>query len=206
MYKVKTITTELEFEQVLEAWKTVPKLMRDRSKSLVEQSKKFGSMVVAYDNDEIVGTFRYTEWNKIPYYHIGSLYIKPGILPVFDFANPKNPTICMFDHILSMMEQKERYDWYYVRNLCKGYARSEDKGKNILDCSKFGYRYHRYVEKIIEANEEPIYEMHKMLLANTTWNRPLIIIKCSLDNQYRKHGNFFRNEVEFVKKFTNNGK
>jgi hypothetical protein len=203
MYEIKTISTESEFEQVLEVWKSVPKLMRDRSKSLAVLSKEFGSVVVAYDKGEIVGTLRYTEWAKLPYYHVGSLYIKPGLLLRMDFTNPKNPTNYMFDYILSEMEKKERYDWYYVRNLCKAYAKVEDEGNNLLDCSKSGHRYHKFVENVLEANEEPVYEMHKMLLARTTWNRPLMIIRCSLDNQYRKHGNFFKNELEFVEKFTN---
>lgn len=198
MYDIRCVNTDQEFEQVKEAWGSVPKLMKQRYRSLADQSKDNGIIIAAYDNGNVVGTIRCVEWGRLPYYHLSSLFIKPGLLPRFNFSDLKNPMIYIIDHILSEMEKKEKYDWYFVRVVSKAYGKLEKDGNNLLNQTDLGRRYHRYVEKVIEPLEEPIYDMHKALLGNKVWDQHLVIIRCSLDNQYRRYGNLFDEETEFV--------
>lgn len=198
MYDVREIKKDKEFEDVKNLWGSSTRLMRDTIKIPFNDLRTGGVLVGAYDKDDLIGVMRYCEWSSMPYYSIGRLYIKPNTIPRYDFSNPKNPIIYITDFILSTMEQKQRYEWYYVRALSKAYAKIQEDGNDLLNKSIVGNRYHRYVEKIFNPGEIPDFNMHRLLMGDREWNRHIMLVKCSLDNQYRIHGDIFKTEKIFL--------
>ena len=165
--------------------------------TLLDQIKD-GCIVGAYLEKELVGTLKYMKWNGLPYYSIGALYIKPGLIPRYDFSNPDNPITYITDFILNSLENQGFYNWYYVRTLGKGYAKIQREGHDLLNQTELGYRYRRDVEEIVPAFTEPKFQLHSKLMGHRKWARPVMIIKCSLENQFRKHGDIFKTEIDFL--------
>ena len=195
MYEIRELSTDQEFQDAKILWESSSKMMRQ------EHTNSFETTVLivgAFKDNELIGTLRCVKWDTMPYYSIGGLYIKPNTVFRYDFSDEKNPITYLTDYILSKMESEDRYEWYYVRVLGKAYAKIQQGGNDLLNKTKLGHRYHRFVEKIFEPGEEPVYSTHKALMGNKSWNRHVLLVKCSLDNQYRKNGDIFSSEMSFL--------
>jgi hypothetical protein len=197
-YLIKQIETLEEYAEVEELWNSKNKLMREEGVSLVKHLPLF-KVVGAFLNNELVATLKYHYWDNFPYYSIGALYTKSGLVNLYDFSNPNNPIPYIADFILDKLESEGYYTWYYVRTLGKAYARIQQNNHDLLSCTKLGHRYRRDIEEVILPNEISKFKIHNNLILNKQWTRPMVVVRCSLDNQYRPNGDIFNNEFNFLK-------
>lgn len=198
-YTIKYIETDQEFLDVSELWKSKDTLMfQDLGDEHFAYNIKTGKIVGAYDGSTLVGTLKFSIWGDLPYYSIGGLYIKTGLIKFYRFKDPLNPITYITDFILRDMEAKGYLNWYYTRVLKKGYARIQADGNDLLTCTTLGHRYRRDIEEIIMPGEKSKFMVHNALILNRTWLKPIMVIKCCLDNQYREHGDIFNNELTYL--------
>lgn len=197
-YLIKQIETPEDYAEVEELWSSKNKLMREEGASMVKYLPLF-KVVGAYLNGELVATLKYHYWNNFPYYSIGALYTKSGLVNLYDFSNTTNPIPYITDFILKKLESEGYYTWYYVRTLGKAYARIQQNNHDLLSCTTLGYRYRRDIEEVILPNQTSKFKIHNNLMLNKTWSRPMVVVRCSLDNQYRPNGDIFDKEFDFLK-------
>jgi len=198
-YIIKYIETDQEYQDVLELWNSKNTLMfQDLGNDHFSNNIKNGRIVGAYDGPILVGTLKYVAWDALPYYSVGGLYIKTGLVKFYNFNDPLNPITYITDFILKDMESRGYVNWYYTRVLKKGYAKIQHDGNDLLSCTTLGSRYRRDIEEIIMPGELSKFSLHSNLVLNKTWARPIMVVKCSLDNQYRPSGNIFAKEFEFL--------
>tara|TARA_B110000503_G_C7030626_1_gene363838 strand:- start:200 stop:835 length:636 start_codon:yes stop_codon:yes gene_type:complete len=198
LYDIRIIKTTEDYHNVSTAWSSCTKIMRQVNNFSFLKNINFGKIIGAYLGDDLVGTLKYTKWNTMPFYTVGALYIKPGLIKRYDFSDPKNPINYITDFMLKTLEDQEYYNWYYIRTLGNAYAKIERDNNDLLTCTSLGPRYSRYVEEIVPPGCKSKHALHNTIMADTTWKRPIMIVKCSLSNQYRKHGDVFRTESEIV--------
>ena len=197
-YVIKQVETVEDRAEVEQLWNSKNKLMREEGASMVEHLPLF-EVVGAYLNGELVATLKYHYWNNFPYYSIGALYTKSGLVNLYDFSNSTNPIPYITDFILKKLESEGYYTWYYVRTLGKAYARIQQNNHDLLSCTTLGHRYRRDIEEVILPNQTSKFKIHNNLMLNKTWSRPMVIVRCSLENQYRPNGDIFNNEFDFLK-------
>lgn len=199
IYNIKIISTEKEKQDVIQLWSSSNRLMRDYIDATVfKESLHNGYTVGAYNNDELCGVVRYIIWNNIPYYSIGMLFIKKNLIPLYKFNNPNNPITYIIDYILKNMEERKFFNWYYVRAISKGYAKIQESREDLLTNTELGPRYRRDVEEIVMPGDRSKFLVHDNLLLNKTWTRPMMIVKCCLENKYRPNGLMFQEENQFI--------
>lgn len=198
LYNIKVIKTKDEYNDVWELWSSRSKVMRHKQSFPFLKDIDYGTIVGAYQDNSLVGTLKYTKWKGLPFYSMGSLFIKKNLIPRYDFSNPINPLISITDFILRSLEEEEFYNWYYVRALGKAYAKIEKDDHDLLSCTELGPRYHRFVEELILPGTRSKNVLYDKMAGSNFWDNPIMIVKCSLDNQYRKHGDVFKTELNFL--------
>jgi len=201
LYNIRIIKTVEEYKLVEELWSSTNMLMREKV-SLVNKiptnTDSNTTIVGAFIDNELYGTLRFNIWEKMPFYSIGGLHIKSGIINRYDFSNPANPISYITDFILEKMEALGYYNWYYVRTLGKAYAKIQENNHDLLSQTQLGSRYRKDVEELLLPNARSNFQLHDNLVLNKTWARPIAIIKCSLDNKYRQNGNIFETEMKII--------
>jgi hypothetical protein len=198
-YTICEIQTDNQFNDVINLWSSRKTIMRqgDNWSSLIDNIRA-GTIVGAYNGSELVGTLKYSKWAGLPYYTISALYIKPDTVKRYDFSDANNPITYITDYILEKLENENYYTWYYIRILGKAYAKIQKEKNDLLNQTKLGYRYRRDIEEIVQPNTQSAFPVHNLILGSTTWARPVMIVRCSLENQYRKTENIFETEIEFL--------
>lgn len=197
MYTVRDIVTDADMKQVREMWKKHSRLMR----TYVEEPASFtgGTIVGAFDaNDELAGTLRHYSWGGTPFYSIGSLYIRPGLLERYDFSLPDNPIPPILDSIIELKEEQQFYSWYYTRAMGPGYAKLQESGKDLLSWTKLGKRYERFVNEIVRPGTRSKIPAHDSLLTERIWSKPIMVVHCVLRNEFRPFGDALVNEMKLL--------
>jgi len=205
MYNIKFAETDDEFNKVAELWASKTTLMRHTIDTPPDQDVRRGKIAAAFSEDgELVGTLRSIAWTEnlgLPFYSIGGFYLKTGLVTQLNFANQANPTGAMLDLLLAHEESKGLYNWYYIRPLGKAYSKIREDGNELLAHSKLGVRYRRDVEEVVLPGQRSNFRMHNNLLLNRTWQKPMMIIKCCLENKYRVEGDLFEKESAYYQEY-----
>jgi hypothetical protein len=195
-YFIKKIETDDEYDRVEYLWKSRNSLMKNPLPSHSIDNIRDGIIIAAFLENEIVGTMRYFIWKNIPCYQIGGLCVKPGLIKTF--SNLNNPINFIMDYVLEGIEKQHLYTWYYVRPIKKVYAQVQSTNYNLfakhdfLNQTLLGKRYIRFIEEVVLPGNKSKYEsFNKSLIGNQTWNNPVMIVKCSLDDKYRSNKMFF---------------
>jgi hypothetical protein len=197
-YLIKQIKTDIEYAEVKNLWNSKTKLMREEKAKTI-QPHPLPNVVGAYKDGELVATLAYHYWDNLPYYSIGELYTKTGLVNCYDFSNTSNPITYITDFILSKLESENYFTWYYARTLGKVYARIQQNNHDLLACTNLGYRYRRDIEEVILPNDSSKFKVHNSLILNKKWARPTVVVRCTLENQYRPNGDILNNEFNFLK-------
>jgi hypothetical protein len=205
MYNIKFAETDEEYRQVAELWSSKTTLMRHSIDGALDQDVRRGKIAAALTAEgEVVGTLRSISWIEnigLPFYSIGGFYLKTGLVKQLNFSSQSNPTGAMLDLLLAHEESRGFYNWYYIRPLGKAYSKIREDGNELLAHSKLGVRYRRDVEEVVLPGQRSNFRMHNNLLLNRTWQRPMMIIKCSLENKYRVEGDLFEKESTYYQEY-----
>ncbi len=193
-YNTRFLTTEEDLNQVIELQKLRPGVFRDRDAEM-DLDHGGNKFVGAFDETGLlVGTLRIIEWSILPFYTIGTLFIRPGLTKGYDFSDEHNPMPGVLDFAIEHMESRNFYTWYYSRAMSPGYRRLELNRKDFLSCTKLGSRYLRQVSEIVPAGERSKYSLHDKHLMNQTWEKDTLIVMCTLPNELRSYKDVFRTE------------
>ena len=141
----------------------------------------------AFKNKELITAIRAYPLNKISFYCIGSLYIKPGYMNHFSWDPEKNPTINVFKRITEHFESQGKYSFYYTRSIQRWPEKMRRQNRDFFSIADPEKKYIRLIDEIVRANTESAYPFHNFLLGNRTWPIDVMIVQCALKNKYRNH-------------------
>lgn len=195
-YDIRPIVTDEDMRKVDIMWRAHSRLMRTPVTDPAELQG--GQIVGAFDGEKLVGTLRHFDWPGLPYYSIGSLYIRLGALQRYDFSNPANPIPPILDFILAQKESEGFYTWFYTRAISGGYYKLQRDGTDLLSHTKLGCRYDRYVNEIVKAGQRAQHDYHDMMLARRTWGTNIMVVQCLLRNSERPWGDVIADEREYT--------
>lgn len=203
MYTIRIAETSSDYQKLFELWSSRDKLLRQVANETVHS--KFSSMldgtnVCAFDEeDNIAASLKFKGWSNLPYYNVGRMYTRPGLINLYDFKNPVNPMAQILDFTLKLNETIGRYTWYYSRVVSKAYAKLEKNGTDLLNCTTLGKKYDRVVETVIKPGEVPKYIFFKQMMGFESSERPVAVVRCSLMNSHRtSYGDFFSDELKYL--------
>ena len=202
---VRQILNDSDIEQTKQLYFSYSKFMRtviqtteDDFVGWLDQGGKYVEVYGAFVNDELIGIMRCRKWESLPIYNMSSLFTKKGMFTVYNYIDG-HPFPHLQDYILEKYEAAGYYTWYYHRQIRPAYYRLTKKNKDLLricnkgwDNVKEQYRYDRVVEEIVAKGGEAKYPNHRSLLRNEIWNNDLMIVKCSLKQEYRQTLNIFQ--------------
>lgn len=204
-YQVRYLTTETDFAEANDIFKSHKKVMRDNfdrsNDSINSNLDPNAKFLGCYFEGVLVAFLKVTFWDKLPVYVVGNMNIKKTFLQRYDFSNHKHPIIPIMNFILAEQEANKRYTWYYNRSLEKSYHKLQFEGKDLLkncvlgwDSNKQQYRYERFIEEVVTAGNLPVAPAHK-LLQGKVFNTDYMIVKCCLKNEYRDTPDYFDDRV-----------
>jgi len=177
--------------------RTVIQATEDDFVSWLDQGGKYIEVFGAFVNDELIGIMRCRKWESLPVYNMSSLFTKKGLFTVYNYVDG-HPFPHLQDYISEKYEAAGYYTWYYHRQIRPAYYRLTKKNKDLLricnkgwDSVKEQYRYDRFVEEIVKKGSEAAYPNHRSMLRNEVWNSDLMIVKCSLKQEYRPNVDIF---------------
>lgn len=204
MYNYRLVETTDDFQKVSDLWKSKTTLMRQTVDS-TEFDLRRGKIAGAFtSDDELVGTLRSVNWMEptgLPFHSMGGFYLKTGLVKQLNFSSEVNPTGKLLDMLLEYQESRNIYNWYYVRPIAAAYAKIRADGNELLAHSELGKRYRRDVEEVVLPGQRSKFRMHNLLLLNKTWTRPMMVIKCCLENKYRLDGDLFEKEDIYYEQY-----
>lgn len=197
-YVIKTITAPEELKQAEEIFMSHKKVMRNKVE--FEKDVLFRSiissghiLVGAFKDDKLNAFMTYKFYNQLPICQVGNIYTKIGAFTTYKFSNPENPVPKVLDYILTEIENKKYYTWYYCRANLDIYKKLEATGEGLLkwseksyDQNKNQYRYERYIEEIVPAMSAGKFLLHTKMFALGLWPTEIVIYKCCLRQEYRK--------------------
>lgn len=195
MYTVEPIQSEEQYAQVKRLWTVHARLMRTKVPERTDLN--VGSILAAYKDDDLVATLRHNDWEGQLAYSIDSLYVKPGEMYMYDFANPMNPVTPLLDHVLGLREANRYFTWYYTRAISPGYAKIQKNGHDLLANSKLGHRYERYVHEIVPAGKRSQVKAHDMMLGSRSYDKNIMVVQCCLKNDLRPWGDIITDESKY---------
>jgi hypothetical protein len=150
------------------------------------------TLVGAFKDEELYAFMTYKLFTQLPICQVGNIYTKKGKFTSYKFSNRSNPIPKILDFILTDIESKKYYTWYYCRANLDIYKKLEDDGEGLLrwseksfDNSTNSYRYERYIEEIIPVKKSSQFLLHTKMFALGLWEKETIIFKCCLKNEYR---------------------
>lgn len=203
-YIIRYITTEKEIKEAKEIYTSHKKVMRtlmDRKDKDIETNDENIKLIGCFLNDILVAFLKISIFPNLPYYQIGNMNIKHGILNRYDFTNSMHPIIPIMDFILQEQEKQQRFTWFYNRSLTNAYHKLQLDGKDLLkncllgyDKIKQQYRYDRFVEAVIKAGGKPKHLAYQAM-QNKVFDTDYMIVKCCLKNEYRDTPDYFDNKV-----------
>ena len=209
MYKIRCITSDSDLDQMRKIWFERNKRMRTVVEDQEQEFNKAlsnGVTVGAFDDNEVlIGFMRYHISAVMPFANIYHMHIKKGTLNLYDFSNEQNPITPILDFILTALEEKEIYTWYYVRPISQVYHKIYKDQKDLFfqsnkcyDKTLREFRYERFVDEMIEKNSIPSYKSHQLILGDRKFINNIIIVKCCLKQKFRKYSDIFDNEQHFL--------
>ena len=201
---VRQITDDSDVEQTKALYmsyrrfnKTHFPVTEENFNAWIDRGNKYVEVYGAFVNDELIGTMRCRKWESLPIYNMSSLFTKKGMFAVYNYVDG-HPFPYIQDHILEKYEADGYYTWYYHRQIRPAYYRLTKKNKDLLrvcskgwDETKGQYRYDRFVEEIVKQGTTAQHPNHRAQLRNEVWNNDIMIVKCSLKQEYRPMPNIF---------------
>ncbi len=202
---VRQILSDNDIEQTKELYFSYNKFMRtvvhtteDNFVTWLDRGGKYVEIYGAFLDNELIGIMRCRKWESLPIYNMSSLFTKKGMFSVYNYIEG-HPFPRLQDHILEKYEANGYYTWYYHRQIRPAYYRLTRKNKDLLRICNMGwddqrsqYRYDRVVEEIVKKGSEAEHPNHRALLRNEVWNNDIMVVKCSLKQEYRKTLDIFQ--------------
>lgn len=200
-YSIRYLDSDKDFHDAKEILSSHKKSMRTiMTRNNIELGKN-DKLLGCFIGNNLIAFLKIYIFEQLPYYRVGNMNIRQGILSRYDFSNPNHPIIPMMNFILEEQEKEKRYTWYYNRSLTKAYHKLQLEGKDLLknctlgyDTVKKQYRYERFIEEVIGAGDQPKYIAHKSM-QNKVFDTDYMIVKCCLKNEYRSTPNYFDDKI-----------
>lgn len=169
----------------------------------MEATRVYGSFDI---NDHLLATITLTVWSRIPCYILNGHCIEKNAMKLYNFKN-KNPMSPLINYVVSAMESRNYYTFYYTQAITPGikrqYRTGGDMFRNIKagwDTEKNQYRYDRYFEEIIAPESKSKYELFNEMLDNKQYRHNIGVVKYCLRPEYRPWPDVFVNgDKYFIK-------
>jgi hypothetical protein len=214
-YIIKKIESDLDKEKTKKLWQSHKKwegsymLRSDEEieKVLCSQTTQiYGSFDI---DDKLLATITLIVWSKIPCYILNGHCIEKNIMKLYNFKN-KNPMSPLINYVVTMMESREYYTFYYTQAITPGikrqYRTDGDMFRNIeagWDSEKNQYRYDRYFEEIISPESKSKYEIFNEMIDNKEYRHNIGVVKYCLKPEYRPWPDVFIDGDKYFIKNTN---
>jgi len=195
-YTIRYLETVDDYKQLLDL--KFERSSMIRTKNAAPEITIGGKVTGAFLQDgSLVASLQTTLWDNLAFYSLGDLHIKKGHLPRYDFSIENNPVVSITDFILGNMENRGYYSWFYSRALSPAYHKIQKDGNDLLTQSNLGKRYERFVTEFVPAGQRAKTRVHDNMLLRRTWERNIVIVMCSLKNEFRPYGDVFDNESKY---------